>query len=509
MTNHELSAWEKALAERLQQHTPDTPNGSWEALSARLDEELNAEDQQFDDLFKSKAEGFSATATPSDWSAFEKTLDAEETAFDDVLLEKLTNYEVPYNEAHWSDFERELDRHFTIIGYIKRYRILELAIILLLVVNIHTLGYRIPFPNWNDNFLPKTTLTQQSAQAAAGQNNLKKEARSTSADFAEAKTTAPLSNRSIGAALPATEANSSQPLTNINQFSQQVLTTLPTQRSELVSSVQPQQLPTIQAVPATNFIATLAASPLAAQPLELPALASSVANKSPWSIASHFALDVNQVMVPLDTIFQRPRDTIVSYGSGGGLSVGYQLPGRMRLSAGLQYRSVRYNPMVPLQKFGSFLSYALEEDFEGIHYRMIQVPVQMDYTVFQRGNFKTYLSFGAAANLIVTASYETRQEEIIAFSSQAIAPEVTERVHAQSRLERTYFPQGLGEGGDFNRNNYYSFNMGIGLEQRIHSSVALFLEPNYQRTIFTKGLGPTRDQIDRLSFNLGLRTFLR
>lgn len=83
----------------------------WELMAGKLDA-LNAEDADFDKNIASKLASVEVPYIAANWSDMSNrldTLDAEDTDFDKNLAQKLANIEVPYVAANWFDMSDRLD----------------------------------------------------------------------------------------------------------------------------------------------------------------------------------------------------------------------------------------------------------------------------------------------------------------------------------------------------------------------------------------------------------------
>lgn len=136
---------------------------AWSKMADKLDD-LDAEDVSFDAALRGRLADVSATPNVGDWSKMAAALDNfddAESEFDEILRRKLENI-AGKHPNHWAMMNERLDREFTLKGKIVRYKIVEVALILLALFTV------INAIDWNtfeadtDTVELKTTTLEQS-----------------------------------------------------------------------------------------------------------------------------------------------------------------------------------------------------------------------------------------------------------------------------------------------------------------------------------------------------------
>ena len=130
---------ERKIKEALENLSPEYDPTSWDSLEARMNAEeiLNpSDDSLIDDLAISSLAGLSVAAG-SDWNLFEDKLEASEAAeiaeIDQLAYDNLSRFETPYEPSHWAMMLQKIEAELTLRGKLYRYKVGEVALMLLLI----------------------------------------------------------------------------------------------------------------------------------------------------------------------------------------------------------------------------------------------------------------------------------------------------------------------------------------------------------------------------------------
>lgn len=110
---------------------------------------------------------------------------------------------------------------------------------------------------------------------------------------------------------------------------------------------------------------------------------------------------------------------------------------------------------------------------------------------------------GLSAHIVLSAEYAKRE-------TTYGNPNIFARIEADDNaiIDKKVFDGGLLDGGELERNHYFTANFGVGAEYGLSSRWALFMQPTYQHYITKSGIGPSKDQISNLSILTGVKVKL-
>ena len=539
----------------------------WEAFSQELDGADSPSDA-FDVLIASRLSNIGETGVGADWNSFEAKLSAsenlEDQRFDNMVSDQLSNYQAPYNSKHWKIFSDELDEAFSLRRQLYRYKVMEVAVMLLLFLTAFNF-----FP-W-DKFERKAALKLQAVPGTKQQSPVKSDApiatlpnengeqRAANHEIASANTVAldHTTSKSEQVTTPAGTASQSLGLTGASQKDNLPTGPLPsleaiaakTQISaiefplqaastylvaaqenastdlnaDLPHSLDPdailsQQTTTNQAgLSALSTLTTglpdviraesaIGLSTKAQEKLDLEALSP----KTNLRFGMFTGYNWNVIRTPLDPVFGTESVWIDSTGFSYGVAMALR-SGLWEFELGGAYQTKSYRPSVPVQQYGTF-DVLVVETFHRIHLDILEIPLTVRrHLLPNKPQWDLYVQGGIAANLIMKPIYEIRRKELFAGPTPSIpvrAEDVSKvnDVTNQSQLNRKEFSIGLLDGGALGNNSFYSLTMGFGVERALTSRWNVFLQPGFYLQIpTTTGFGPNQDRFHHFSLQLGAR----
>ena len=523
---------ESKIKEALENLTPEYNPQSWDLLEQRLAAEdiLNpteAENSIVDGLVTQSLAHLSV-GTNADWSLFEEKLEASELSeleeIDQLAIENLSQYEAPYQSSHWSLMLKRIEEEFTLRGKLYKYKVAEIALMLLLiftVINLQPLDYfPIKFGQKKQNIKSEINAQNSDTQPLENQNLIPQN-NEEQKDLTE-KAAVPIADNSVQKSASDkiysnnnSKINSSQITDNQividDMIERRSMIDAPSQLPNNFNSVESQSKNTLannlgskdenRTVPMIGSLMALEISVLNEDDPDFELPEPKIEKIKPlWRIGTFSAIDANHVYTPADRTFPSPAYTSIAGGYGGGISIGMKLR-RWVFESGGQYSFKRYIPQ-PVGNEPFKPSKLFTEDFKGVQLDLLQIPLNIQYHFIGRGKWRMYLNAGASVHMILSPVYELERNWLAApipFEGECdtCLPNVKE------------FPEGILEGGSFKENSYGTANVGLGLERYFNPRWSIFMQPTYQHYITKQGVGPNDDKIYSVSFLLGTKVSLK
>ena len=511
MTDRQL---EQLIRERLDALRAEG-TGNWSELNERLD--AAEADDDFDKGIAAALGGLSA-GTTADWSFMNERLDAldrEETLdFDDSVRERIQNFEVPAEPNHWPDMEAKLERTFGLRQRIRRWRLVEAALVALLLLalvgtfdNHHEQGILPRFieqlwqPNANAN-TPQPIASLPLAPVVAP--DLSTEA----LPAAEQIIYGPASETRVSVQLSSVEVEAPAATTDATASMPQVASNAVTPPSLL--SAEAENIPTEAATETERSgllsrLGTLFPKRVKEKSEKDLHLKVDRAHEKPHLRIG--AVGVGEISAvsfePLDRNLKSEISQNYSqgYGYGGGLTLGFMY-NRFEFETGALYTYRTYSPNHNGRVFGNFNRY-VQEWLKRVEYETVEIPANLRFNAYHRRDWRIYGSFGMSLNTVLTTNYDVVRTQ----SALALDPgsEPSEEGGTKSTLNDLPYPQGLLDGGQFWDNSYLSFNLNVGVEKYVNPRISLYLQPSFSHSLRGRGYGPLQDRFEVFSLRVGTK----
>jgi len=507
-----------------------------------------------DHIIKEKLEGLNVPIEPDAWQLMEQKLEedgmggvsqgkpvADTRNVDEAVFEKLHRYEASFQPGHWQRMEAMLEEAFAWPRQVLRYKLAEMALMLLLFLLLWQHTPAGPAAGGNSpqamEGASSDTFSGKGGTIGAGDKPAKALApieRSRTSDD-DAHTEAPASAPSGDITGGSGHSAAGKGITALNDKLAPSGRTLATGKHEarsfnpflplgrhLVLLDGPQY-----SLPA-NAVFRIPSSPLTelawleTLPAELAYESFGDAGEATFRknkgrralrVGMFGSAEYNYITVPssqekkLEEELQR-----YAMGYGGGLSVGLEL-GRFEIETGAIYAARQY-PVGLLYVNGNIRDGLQGQRLQASELNIINVPIHFRYNFLHRGSWRAYALAGASLQVAFQRNYFVTEEPEYGYRPQPgqTPPPPAPLPGDEPAIDRIR-KSGLGwfEGGTFEENAYLTGNLGIGLERYINSRWSVFAQPTYQHSLqyFRVGLGPNADQINSLSILFGAKVRLK
>ncbi|MBR9921819.1 MAG: PorT family protein [Bacteroidetes bacterium] len=543
-----MKSFDDILREKLGEFEAPFDSAAWEQMEQKLEQSESDLDQDpagiVDLMALQYLKDMESSAPEMAWESFESKLAASEMAeeleagIDDLARRHLEDLQAPYNPSHWQLMRQHLDDFFSIKGIIYRYKLAEIALMLLLIWTIQLYvpagGIQLgPDKTHNPQQpleAPVTPSTSETNDPIAGNEESKtsENPESASADAlieSEGSDNAPFGESQLSGEIPAengstfAEAEKSKATTGtINILPEQEFPATPETVNLPMPEFRVESLnPWIPLIPETAKKMT-AAEPVASLQAGALELDNDLASKTILTktlkekhlrVNMLYSGDYNRIFTPADPLFGTEALYLDSIGYSTGILVDYQ-SGRFTFQSGALYSNKSYRPILPQQQYGTF-DLLVVETFEGITLELLEIPFQLRFDLMPNNTkWNLFLAGGGSAELLLNPIYDISREPVVASrsSGKEPSPEEVKSVANKSRLNQKEFPAGLLDGGRLTDNSYLTANVGFGLERAINYRWSIYLQPQLQYQLPFGGFGPNNDRFHTVSLRLGTRVLV-
>lgn len=505
-------------------------------------------EDNFDRLIKQKLENLDVDYNPSDWERMEEKIveqselnpAIEDVYLDGIVYDTLSDVDEDFNPEHWEMMKARLEDPYAIRRRLMKYKVLEVALVVLLLV---TIGRLVPFEN---SRLANTPIAQQDVQSSESTAKLKGEtieskttidptATNTKVAKTSSKTSVTTSSSGHSTAqnkVPALAASNegfqvgttseslkSNPEEKNNLLLLEESEGLKQLASESFEENDPEPKIDQNQVEVPNFKFTDPMSSLAlkeAGSIVIPQVeemdGSRVLTSLPKTIKVRIGMvlgpDANYVMTPSNR--SKDLDVFNQYALGysGGFTLGFNY-GHWEIETGALYSAVSYDSRNIFEIKGSFADGGyVQQGLEGAQLDILRIPLNIKYNFTDQGKWNFYAFSGVSANAALETFYKITTTDLGLsdasrnFAGRAPSPPDIEPQKAQENFD------GIFEGGLLSKNLFYTANLGLGVERYFTPRMSVFLQPNFQYH-FSKGLGPQTDRINSVSLLAGAKVTLK
>lgn len=537
----EINEFDDQLKDALSNLGNDLSPRDWDSFAEKLSaangpSPLEAT-SNFDDLIRSRMESLEVAANANHWDVLESKIDQElnvpeisDEALDNLATDNLSNLYIPYNPTHWTLMSHRLEEEFNVRRKIVNYKVAEFSLMVLLLLTIVQFMPSYPITNntdvviheegerqgivasSTDQLVAAVTLPEATAPIAASSEKIN-HSKSIPAVSTEKKI--------------ATDANNSTTIILVTeQNNPPIELSAPSENISIIvnKEIVPEEE---NALMVLEDPAPLANQPTLLHLTELPVNISALDyTTTDWSgigvlkkfpkkvmvrLGAMTSADLNYIKTPPNTSQYKDKgyqQYQLGYGGGITLDLNYE---QLTLSTGLIYRRINYYPQEEINIGGSFVSYYQSHVFDAVNLNLLTIPMNLQ---FQMNNpdkkWKLHAVTGASLNVLALNHYNITVNNLGRNNPTNVpapsAPGSESNTLTELAREADIAGEGLFEGGSFERNHYFTANVGIGVERFISPRWSLFIQPIYQHEIFGKNLGLNRDRIHTFSVQVGAKS---
>lgn len=521
----------------------------WAQMEQRLIQ-LDADEKAFDESVQGKLAASETAYKASHWDLMnqllEEDLDKENDDFDNSIRHIFNNSEAPYNASHWDLMNEKLNQEFSWKGKIVKYKVLEAALMILLLFTVINILDTEADKNINFNELEKNKIentkeeksfknqgTEWRKRTPVGKNQGKKGQNVTpnpannppivfnTIDDRNIEQNSPqkgsyteggasLEKPAIVAArgLNTLEDSNNSSSGNYNKRNG-VVETLPTLQAHSIAFeelkgdlnlINEASLDTKSAIAAVEPVDVLRTKALSISALYDEPQVPQPAKKTKWWRLGIFGT-ANTDMADISFKYKgvEGKGSDWSINKGVGLSLGFKKK-RLEVSTGLVYSQKIYQTQLPPEVIrGNIVTGTPERSVlpKSVELDMVQVPLNMSYTALESGRWSIYATVGGSVNMAM-------KMEANYYNSPSGFSGIDLRNVQATDLPKYGEPFKVGTVKNYN-NFYYSAHIGAGVDYKISPKLSIYMQPNFEKHIGTSGIGSRNDKINTLSLYAGLK----
>ena len=496
---------------------------------------------------------------PSDWSAMEQRLnlesdsemssDMEDIYLDGVVYDHLKNLQAPYEPANWDKMSARLDEEYAYRRKVIVTKSMEVLVLLLLIwtgINF--------FPNKKVISTPTPPVAEKQKATPIPQQLISSEKATPNTSDLTSNITTSISSSSennLAASISYNNASttSSKPEVNILSSNDNVLyayesfpieneksaisdvssissrtivldqtTSDKTTTIEISNSLTDQDETKKVGILKRTILAII--SPLKSNnPSELKSeetekakrvdlekmLALRKAKPKGLMVSMFGSSDFNHISTPHFDEVTGKSDAIRrnNIGYGGGITLAFHAK-KLLVETGLVYHFIKYQQVPNTLQFGSFNRGYFEQKWEEAEINLVQIPLHLQYSLYQRKRWNIYGLAGASLNVAAKNIFAFQETDLSATGQRSPNNSVGKTISEQAPNYN-----GLLEGGDLTTNSYITANFGFGLERYFSYRWSMFIQPVYRYNFFLDGVGPENDLLHSGSIQIGTKVRLR
>ena len=523
----EINKFDDYLRDALSNLGEDVSPGDWDSFAEKLSVtdglSPSKETLDFDSMIRNQMVDLEINTDANYWEAMESKIDQEiniseisDEALDLLATDNLSNLYVPYNPTHWTLLSHRLEEELNVRRKIVTYKLVEFSLMALLLLTIVQF-----MPNYSNISAKDKSIAE--AQVASSVVNLKENSTT------PLKTNPKQNINSTGLADNAIRSND-WPVTTVDLNNDKTTTHLVdlsgssqiefnelkeehSSNKEVVTS-----LLLIEDIQVSNGLAVSSLT-------ELPITISALPYHTDWSaigllkkfpkkvtvrLGAMSSADLNYIKTPSTSQYKDNDYQQYQLGYGGGITIDLNYE-KLTLSTGLIYRRINYYPQEEINIAGSFANGYQSHIFDAVNLNLLTIPMNLQFQMNDADRkWKLHAITGASLNILALNHYNITVNNI-GNSTFSFAPTTQSAPSINSNPEEIFREadiagEGLFEGGTFERNHYFTANLGIGVERFISPRWSLFIQPVYQHEVFGKNLGINRDRIHTFSVQIGAKS---
>jgi len=217
------------------------------------------------------------------------------------------------------------------------------------------------------------------------------------------------------------------------------------------------------------------------------------------------SFDNNMIFTPDDLAYNTTARKTEMFGFTFGVLYS-RLIGKWEIETGLT-TSTYSKPWDFTQQYGNFSGW-YQYSLTNIENNFVGIPMQAKYHFVQNNEWSIFVKTGLTSEFIVNTEY-TSENAYLGGVPVPIGtnPEPQEVV---SPFEEDHnFSEGLFQGGSIKDNLFVRAQLGLGIERSVSSNTSIYFSGDYHMSIINNHLGPNNDRINKLGFNVGVKTLIR
>lgn len=465
-------------------------------------------ENNFDNKISEILKGIDMPYEPSTWDALSAKLDQQVTptdippaagsspdfqAFDQRMRSALDGIEMPYQPANWDKMAQRLDRS-GMVNLIRRHKVAEAAIILLIAMNFQTI-----FDNSSRWFhMPPQEETPVEEPMAGNATRKHQHGKGTiSQAIVGVLPTSPMAQ-----AVVSTHLHSTPTTSNIAAVFAATIPNLeaqgtPKSINTALIGADGERIP--QGLRPLTLLAALNLDQIDRQ-YQVSPMAGIYMPKEKSSSTTNNKRSAKYIMAHVGAARQQYKGSNDYQTNFNTATVGVQVgkrKGKWGVETGLAYTPQVYDSETKIVGFHKDFGRVLGTSYDQIQATIVSVPVKVTRRIARFGKNSVHAVAGTVANIAVEKNYTYKEIEYP--TGPSALP-----------TDKPSLPtsNGLFEGGKSGNNIYVSAEAGVRFERRLNNRMSAYVEPQYRRFVAGKGIGPVKGKTNAVGVQAGVVALL-
>lgn len=512
--NQNIDKIDKKMREVLKNLEVPLNADHWNLMNQRLDA-LDNQETAFDESVRHNMLNTEVPFQLNHWDLMNQQLselDNEETAFDESVRQNMQNSEAKFQPNHWDLMNQRLEQEFSWKAKVVRYKVIEAALMLLLLFT----AYNLPDSMLGDSFRDGSTTEQNPSTKS---KDLKKPSDNKSFD----RGTEWRNNmqKQENNQLNSTLDKNGVPIVSIDlntlsyekKAANNIEVLLPIslkQANPIAFDLNKEQLDFNKINAPANPIAEVSnLNILRPKALTINALYDDpqlpkMAKRNKWWRLGIFGSQSTDYMTSSYVDkgdYNKLAD--LSFNKGLGVSA-IRKKGKFEFGMGFIFNKKSYKTHLPTELIsGSVVTGNSTQAVlpEAVNLDIVRIPLNMDYHFKSLGRWNMFATLGAAFN--ATSKIDVKYYEIpMTATTQQTFGLQSRSASSINEYGKSYKFLSLDKNeGSF----YYSAHAGIGVECRITPLISAYLQPIVEKQFGKYGIGSRNDKINSVSVQVGLK----
>ncbi len=549
--NQNIEKIDKKVREGLKDLEVPLNADHWKLMNQQLDA-LDNQETNFDDSIRQNMLNIEVPFQDNHWDLMNQRLgelDNEETAFDETIRRNMQNSEAKFQQNHWDLMNQRLEQEFSWKAKVVRYKVIEAALMLLLLFTAYNLPDSMLENTFGEAFkseqspstilkdLKKPSENKSFDRGTEWRNNMPKQENNqpnstlnkngvpivstdSKDNFKENnQVQSPLifkSNNAENSVLNNQNiiANDFNTLASENKAANNIEVLMPIslkQANPIALNLNKEALNFDKINAPTNAIAEVSdLNILRPKALTINALYDDpqlpkMAKRNKWWRLGIFGSQSTDYMTS-SYIYKGDLNKLadLSFNKGIGVNI-IRKKGKFEFGMGFIFNKKSYKTHLPTEILtGEVVTDKATQTIlpEAVNLDIVRIPLSMDYHFKSLGRWNMFATVGAAFNATSKIKIDYYEIPAAVGTTQQTLSLKSRSASSLNAYGKSYKFLSL----DKNEGNfYYSAHAGIGVECRITPLISAYLQPLVEKQFGKYGIGSRNDKINSVSVQAGLK----
>lgn len=177
---------------------------------------------------------------------------------------------------------------------------------------------------------------------------------------------------------------------------------------------------------------------------------------------------------------------------------------KIEFQTGLRYSKRTHKPAAIIETYGSLSTNYYQISLNEISYDIIEIPLSMKYFMKSGKNTSYYAKVGVNSNFALVNKYDIREKPLGYAVPAAPISSFSGKI-SKPVLEKKEFNKGILQGGKATDNFFFTLSTELGVERKVGNKNAVSFGLEYNKYYMLEGIGPNKEKLNSLGFNIGVK----